>query len=93
MYSDCSGLGKLPSYDLGMYLHAYSGIRERTAGFVDLQSPSFLKNAFSSFSSGGLTATDEELEEGTGAESDKLIILSVLRLDLAEVKSTSYIGT
>jgi len=77
-----------------MYLHAYSGIRERTAGFVDLQSPSFLKNAFSSFSSGGLTATDEELEEGTGVESDELIILSVLlRLDLAEVKSTSFIGT
>lgn len=77
-----------------MYLHAYSGIRERTAGFVDLQSPSFLNNALSSFSSGGLTATDEELEEGTGAESDELIILSVLlRLDLAEVKSTSFIGT
>lgn len=77
-----------------MYLHAYSGIRERTAGFVDLQSPSFLKNALSSFSSGGLTATDKELEEGTGAESDELIILSVLlRLDLAEVKSTSFIGT
>lgn len=77
-----------------MYLHAYSGIRERTAGFVDLQLPSFLKNAFSSFSSGGLTATDEELEEGTGAESDELIILSVLLcLDLAEVKSTSFIGT
>ena len=48
-----------------MYLFAYSGIKESTAGF-ESHSPRALNKDFSSFSSGGFTTGDRtfKLEEG-----------------------------
>ena len=53
------------SLDLGMYLFAYSGIKESTAGFESHSSRALNKD-FSSFASGGFTTANQtfKLEEG-----------------------------
>ena len=81
--------------DLGMYLFAYSGIKESTAGF-ESHLPRALNKDFSSFSSGGFTTGDQtfKLEEGeVEAQAEEFPASSILLfLTLAEVKSMSFTG-
>lgn len=73
-----------------MYLFAYSGINESTAGF-ESHSPRALNKDFSSFASGGFTTGDRAFkleEEEVEAQAEEFAASSIfLFLTLAEVST------